>query len=119
VSKPDWFNLIAAERGLPAGWTWFRSEWRGEGDHAVMLVNGGIPGGVFTRGKNKGKPNPAKRTNVCELVVTRDDCDCFGTGQRVVGWSKDGGAKHRACVRCAATRQEDTTSTRAADEGEG
>lgn len=116
--RPDWLNIIAAERGLPLGWSWFHSEWKGESAHAVMIVKGGVAGHVFQRGPNKGKPNPKKRTSVSEMVVTRDDmravkakweaetgkcADCFGRGYCVVGWSKAEGEKYRGCTRCKAT----------------
>jgi hypothetical protein len=110
--------MIAAERGLPAGWSWFHSEWKGEGLHAVMLVKGGVAGHVFQRGPRKGKPDPKRRTDVSEMVVTREDlraikvkwerengkcADCFGEGSRVVGWSKEEGEMRRGCTRCKAT----------------
>lgn len=118
---PDWFNLIAAQRGLPAGWSWFHSEWKGDGDHAVMIVKGGVAGHVYARGPNKGKPNPKKRTDVSEMIVTRDNliaikhqwqvktglcAECYGEGKRIAGVSmRDGKTErtYRDCKACGAS----------------
>lgn len=116
MSRPDWFTLIAKERGVPDGWAWFKSEWRGETDaHGVFLVTGGVNGGVFKSGKNKGKPNPKLRTDVRELVISRDDmkaikakwsaetglcAPCFGEGVRTVSISTEHGRKTRPCADC-------------------
>ncbi len=116
--EPDWFQLIAQQRGMPPEWRWFSSEWKGEGEHAVMLVKGGVPGAPFARGKNKGKPNPANRTQVAELVISREHMDaiksqwqvktgkcakCAGSGQICWRWSKEGGRETRDCKACAGT----------------
>lgn len=113
VIDPDWFNMIAAKRGKPAGWAWFKSEWRGE----VILVEGGVAGALFTRGKNKGRPNPKKRTDVCEIAVSRSDLDaikaewsattgkcaeCYGDGETVASIGVSG-KTYRDCKRCGAT----------------
>lgn len=113
----DWYNRIAVERGVPDGWRWFSAEWKGGGAHSVMLIKGGIPT-LYTRGSNKGKPNPKRYREVRELVVTQSDIDaahakweaetgkchqCYGVGQRVTGWCKERGETKRDCKRCNAT----------------
>lgn len=114
----DWFGLIAKERGCPESWRWHQSEVKGESPHHVFIVRGAVPGAVFERGKNKGKPNPAKYTDKRELVITPDDmaairakwedetgkCHaCYGEGKTVASSSVEHGRTYRDCKRCHAT----------------
>ena len=114
----DWFNLIAAERGVPDGWRWFNTEFKGESRATgVFIVKGAVFGEVFKSGKNKGKPNPAKRTDERELVITPAQLDefkarweqtngkcseCYGEGKTVKSISAEG-KTYRDCSRCKAT----------------
>ena len=119
MSEPvDWFNMIAIERGLPPGWTWYESEAKGERPHHVFIIKGGVPGAVFKSGKNKGKPNVAKWTSPAELVISAHEmkerkakwekdtglCSfCTGSGQTFASYSTKDGTTTRDCAACKAT----------------
>lgn len=113
--RPDWFGLVAKERGVPDGWRWYSSTAHGNAGSTVFLVTGAVVGGLFAKGKNAGKPNPAKYTDKRELVITRADLDavkakwsaetgkcsaCYGEGRVSTGWSKETGRTYRACRAC-------------------
>jgi hypothetical protein len=121
VSHVDWFALIAADRGMPENWRWSRSEVKGEKPNIVFLVEGAIPGGVFARGKNKGKHDPKKYTERAEIVITHAELkarrerweqetgrcsECFGDGTRCTGSTIVNGAREEVrspCKRCSST----------------
>ena len=118
--RPDWFQMIAKERGVPDGWSWFQSEVKGERPNSVFLVRGACIAGTHTRGKNKGKPKRDMST-MRELVITRADMDacqarweqetgncsrCTGSGKTVSGARKVGDEwvqAYRDCSRCKGT----------------
>lgn len=112
---PDWFNLIASDRGMAKGWRWFHVQVKGSGEHSVFLAKGGVDGAVFKSGPRKGKPNPAKRTHVAEIVITCAELDerqgrwevetgdchrCGGSGETVARVHRTEGTTYRRCERC-------------------
>jgi hypothetical protein len=117
VSFVDWFQMIAVERGVPDGWSWFQSEVRGERPNHVFIVRGACIAGTYTRGKNKGKPKRDAATQQ-ELVITSAEMDarkqrweqetgkcshCLGEGKVVSGVSvRDAITTHsyRSCKPC-------------------
>lgn len=91
MDEPDFYNLIARERGMPEGWRWYSLEarpkfWSGNAPDrtkAVVLVRGAVCTAVFTRGKHKDHTNWAKRdrgTDI-DLVISLADYDA-----RVAAW---------------------------------
>ena len=118
AERPNFWNLIAIDRGQPDGWRWFKWERIGEGDHVADIVEGGVATEVYESGPRKGKLNYAKATHLAKLVITRAEicariarweaetgkCSgCGGDGEEVAGWSKDHGTEYRPCSRCKAT----------------
>lgn len=119
----DWFQLIASKRGVPDGWSWFSSEFKGETrSQGVFLIKGSCISGTYTRGKNKGKPKRDMAT-MRELVITPAELDavktqwerdtnqcsgCYGEGQSTSGISNMNGETvktYRSCRRCNGTGQ--------------
>ena len=77
-----------------------------------LLVTGGIP--QLVAGKKKWPPKKSmQRIILTEADVmaekmmyaqTTGRCpDCYGEGQRAVGWNKDTGNKYETCAICAGT----------------
>ena len=77
-----------------------------------LLVTGGIP--KLVAGKKKWPPKKSmQRIILTEADVmaekmmyaqTTGRCpDCYGEGQRAVGWNKDTGNKYETCAICAGT----------------
>jgi hypothetical protein len=94
TEEPDFYNLIARERGMPEGWRWYSLEARptffaGPGgidvarEKAVCLVKGAVCTAVITRGPRKGHTNWKKldRATECEMVITFVEYDA-----RVAAW---------------------------------
>lgn len=76
MKAPDWYNLIAVERGQPAGWSWFSLKAVGPSrEHGGVMVTGAVPGGRFTRGPRSGEINWSKATGRAELLITFADID--------------------------------------------
>lgn len=113
----DFYNLIATERGMPAGWQWFTIRAVDGGD---TIVTGAVCTALFKSGPRKGQTKWAKRDRSTqrEIVVTREQIrerraqwqrdsgkcvDCYGTGAAIAGWSVDEGTFTRPCGRCKAT----------------
>lgn len=94
TDEPDFYNMIARERGMPEGWRWYQLEarpqvWSGnepDRSKAVVLVRGAVCTAVFTRGKRKGQTNWEKRdrSTDCEIVISLADYDA-----KVAAWRKD------------------------------
>lgn len=123
MKAPDFYNMIAVERGMPKGWQWYALKALGDPsvtprEHAAALVTGGVPGERYKSGKRKGEVNWAKCTNRGELVITFRDYDeravrwehetgncktCGGDGQEWSGWSAGEGSRYRECTRCKGT----------------
>jgi hypothetical protein len=112
MSAPDWFTVIAVERGLSVAWLWVRSEVV----DGHFLVTGAVCP-MFTRGPRKGLRNWAQRDKATErtLVITPAElraCQlrwevasgrchaCAGTGQENMGWTKEQGTILKTCRRC-------------------
>lgn len=113
----DFYNLIAAERGLPEGWRWFHVRAVDGGD---SIVTGAVCTMLFKSGPRKGRPNWDKRDRSTqrEIVVTREQLQerraqwerdtgkcvqCFGTKAEFASWSSIEGTKTRPCRRCKET----------------
>lgn len=111
MSAPDWYNLIAADRGKPEGWRWYSLQAVNDS----TIVEGGIPRSLVTRGPRKGLPNWTKPDAVSKMIVSPADVlarklrfeaetgnchQCGGVGQEFKGWSKEAGRLTRECRRC-------------------
>ena len=114
-SLPDWFALIAHQRGLPSTWGWFHAEFKGDETHGVFVIRGAVCTERFKRGPRKGRLNWSKRTDEREIIVTRDELqqakaawetdtgrcfNCGGTGQTVASVHVSGERTYRPCKRC-------------------
>ena len=118
----DFYNLIAAERGMPAGWKWNQLKCVGEleNDGSGILVTGAVCTAVYSRGKRKGDTNWSKRDRSTEkeLFISRNEYDkrrqkwqadtgkcveCLGSGQILAGMSIYTGKTYRPCHKCGAT----------------
>ena len=118
---PDFYNLIAAERGVPEGWRWFELKAIGEvGDRAngAVIIKGAVCTAVFKSGPRKGEKNWSKRTDQRELVVSMREYDAFkeawstrtglcsscgGRGETLVRASADGNKEYGPCRMCNGT----------------
>lgn len=114
MSAPDWYALIATDRGMPEGWRWFKLERKGDGAHSVIIVGGGVPTRTYASGKRKGKPDwrgvahDEMVIGTAELTARMERWEaetgkchrCGGDGAETIGWSTNGGAKTRTCSRC-------------------
>jgi hypothetical protein len=116
VSAPDFYNLIAVERGMPEGWRWCSVEGVGDDrEHGGAMVTGAVPIGARKAGKNKGWPKwpPARKCNKVFITFAaldarmlqweRDEgkCStCGGGGRQVAGISVVDGTTYRVCSRC-------------------
>ena len=119
MNTPDFWNMIAVERGMPEGWRWWSIQTIGDRkaprEHAAAMVKGGVPVARFASGKRKGEINWAKATSKAEMVITFRDLDermarweretgncktCGGDGQELAGWSAAEGSRTRECRRC-------------------
>ena len=118
TKPPDFYNLIAAERGCADGWRWVELRVVGERPDHVVVVRGAVMPDL-TKGKNKGWPNWSKRDKSTEreLVMTNPDINAFiakwesttgtcsgcgGDGQELAS-SGVNGTTYRDCRRCKAT----------------
>lgn len=116
MSDIDFINMIAIERGAPAGWRWFAQE----GMHGGRLVTGAVCHALYKSGPRQGQTNWAKRDKTTERKILisdealRDRCakwerdtgkcsECFGTGAAWAGWSRDKGDFTKPCRRCGST----------------
>lgn len=115
---PDFYNMIAHERGAPSDWHWFELRGVGERPNHAFLVRGGVAP-LLTRGKNKGHHNwrLLDKSTVREFVVTPADLEartlkweqetgschrCGGDGQELASCGIRGNT-YRDCSRCKAT----------------
>lgn len=131
ATPPDFYNLIARERGLPEAWRWYSLSVLPEPrpgqplaprDQSFALVRGAVCSAVFQSGPRKGQRNWGKRDKSTELefVLALAELDariarwehetgscrsCGGTGQAVQSFSA-GGTTYRACTRCDANQLE-------------
>lgn len=122
MSSPDFWSMIAVERGMPEGWRWYALNVLGDHgvprEHAAALVTGAVPGARFAKGKRKGEIDWSKATSPAEIVVTFADYDaralrwesqtgkckdCGGETQKWAGWSKAEGHRTKPCGRCNST----------------
>jgi hypothetical protein len=111
----DFYNLIAAERGMPEGWRWHTLE--AVGRHT--LVTGAVCSVLFKRGPRKGCENWAKRdlTTEQQFVITGEELaarrsqwerdtgkcvQCFGSKEEIAS-VRVSGVTTRPCGRCHAT----------------
>lgn len=118
-NSPDFYNLIARDRGAPEGWRWFDLRVIGERPHHVIHVKGAVCDAVYKSGRYKGWPNWTKRDRSTEreLVITPAEFDaaiakwesetglchkCGGDGQELASCGV-GGNTYRPCSRCKAS----------------
>ena len=86
MSKPDFWNLYAQSRGVPAGWAWNILEALGDpGDrpNGAFKIVGAICTATFKTGPRKGKRNWSKRTDERTFFVSTKDFDAFITAWEV------------------------------------
>ena len=132
MRAPDFYNLIAKERGMPDGWKWNVLKAVGENrERGGVLVVGAVCTATYTRGKRKGWPNWSKRDKSTEreLFIAFADYDervaaweretgfcshCDGTGQMTASVSI-GGKTFRPCSKCNATGRKPTAETAGAE----
>ena len=91
MSEPDFYNLIARERGMPPGWRWYQLEAvpkffaskAPDRKNAACIVRGAVCTATITRGPRKGETNWAKRDRSTDhtIVITFADYDA-----RVAAW---------------------------------
>jgi hypothetical protein len=128
LTVPDFYNLIAHERGLPAEWRWYSLRVLPERQHgkptprdqAYVLVHGAVCTAVFRTGPRKGQTNWLKldKATQAEFVIPMVELDarierwereagscreCGGTGQSVRSIGIDG-TSYRPCMRCDANQ---------------
>jgi hypothetical protein len=98
TEPPDFYNMIATERGAPDGWRWVELNAKGERPHHVFLVRGAVVP-LISRGSNKGWPNWKRRDKATEreFVITPVEFDVF-----IAKWEQDTGC----CSRCGGDGQE-------------
>lgn len=86
VRPPDFYNLIATERGLPPGWRWYSLNVIGvdydapsakQREHGAVMVKGAICTAIYKSGPRKGERNWTKRTDERELVITFRELEEF------------------------------------------
>lgn len=117
VTAPDWYNLLAAKRGAPAGWRWFELRAVDNGSEGgAILIRGVVCTTMYKSGPAKGLPNWTKADNSTEQLHVTTDAEleqlraaweietgkcqaCGGTGQRTVSISIDG-TRTQMCKRC-------------------
>ncbi len=78
AKEPDFYNLIAHERGAPPDWRWFSVQAHGENrEHGAVVVRGAVCTATYTRGPRKGQTNWTKmdHSTVREFVITFADYD--------------------------------------------
>lgn len=123
---PDFYNLIAHERGMPDGWRWYSLEvkpsfWSGTQparDQAFAIVRGAVCTSTIQRGTRKGQTNWSKRdkSTDIEIVIRLDELDariarweletnrcslCGGCGAETESIDfRSGEIKKRPCRRC-------------------
>jgi hypothetical protein len=116
MGAPDFYNMIAHERGKPEAWRWYSLRAVGEDrESGAALVEGGIPTRTISRGPNKGHPDWRKLTDRAELLITFADYEarkarwetetglcnaCGGDGQIVRRVSREHGREMTTCHRC-------------------
>jgi hypothetical protein len=93
---PDFWNLLAASKGVPAGWQWFRlvvADVKAPREKAHSLVTGAVCTERFKGGPRKGGLNWAKRDKRTErtLVIAFAEFDAF-----IAQWE----AANAACSSC-------------------
>ncbi len=116
VKRPDFYELIARERGCPEGWTYVTLKAVGEGRaKGAALVKGAIYPTKYKSGPRRGETNYSKPLagTERELLITFAELDtrevrweqetgvcskCEGTGQMVSGFHE-----RKPCTRCHAT----------------
>jgi hypothetical protein len=97
--------------------------WKGylwEAAKEDSIVKGCVPDGIYSKGPRKGRPRFSKPKTGTDftVVVTRSELDvealryetetgkcwhCRGTTERVIGWSREHGARTKPCERCNAS----------------
>lgn len=110
------FTEVVARRKLGVGDDWLMHGWEVVGNTDDLIVRGGVPVGLCSRGPRKGRPKWAGKSD--SVVVTRAEeraerlkyeadtgkChECQGTKETWAGWNCDTGDKYRPCRRCNAT----------------
>ena len=115
-TAPDFYNLIAIDRGAPAGWRWFSLK----AIDSTVIVTGAVCTATYTRGKRKGQTNWAKRDAATERTYAVSPAEiaerqlrweketgtchtCGGGAREWFKWSAVGGNEYRDCRRCKAT----------------
>lgn len=127
-TPPDFYNLIAHERGMPDGWRWYSLEakpsfWSGTQqparDQAFAIVRGAVCTATIQRGPRKGQTKWSKRdkSTDAEIVIRLDELDariarweletnrcslCGGCGAETgsIDFRSGGEIKKRLCNRC-------------------
>lgn len=115
-------EMLREQHGLPDTWDWFRSSWLPPERPLYLEIEGSVPT-PFKTGKNKGRPNPAKRTNVRKFFLSRDEkaaleaawglktgkcIRCEGEGKYAWSSSVIEGTKYRECETCKGTGKHGT-----------
>lgn len=111
ISISDVFRAAEDRVGI-AGWRAF--QWKRA--TAGSIVRGAMTNGVYSRGKNVGRPRfvgPAdvvviddetmQRLAIAHERTTGQCWDCKGEGYVFDGWSAQTGPRRRDCLRCAGT----------------
>lgn len=109
-------TMEVAERKAGNGWKTYK--WQAAGRDNVLT--GRKPGGLFTRGPRKGKPNYRHKDSgpISVIVVSEAELfetakryedeigkcwNCKGHGEGFAGWSAKEGVRLKPCKRCSAT----------------
>lgn len=139
MKVPDFYNLIAHERGMPAEWQWYslivkpEPPWPGNErparEHCFVLVRGAVCAVFYQRGPRAGHKNWTKRDKATdvEIVIGRVEYDertmrweretgmckdCGGDGQELWSVGREG-TKTKPCQRCGASGRAPAQEARA------
>lgn len=120
---PDWWLLIAQQRGVPEGWRWVSLEvldTKVPRAQAHNLITGAVYSTLLKSGPRKGEPNFKKPDPGTErrLVISFAELDafcaqweretgtcskCIGSGEELARYSSVDGSTYRTCSRCRGT----------------
>ena len=119
MKPPDFWQLIAESRGVPPGWRWNNLKAIGESrKEGACVMTGAVYPETFKSGPRKGQDNPAKRTDVREMVITFTELDAFIAaweqrtglcskcdGGQAVASSGVSGTTYKPCTACNAGKK--------------